>query len=620
MGQAHKRQTRKSVSAPGVSHTAFWWHVAILLVAGGLTYANSLAGPFIFDDRASIIDNKQIEDLADLSRVLSPPHETPVAGRPVANLTLAINYAIGERNVAGYHVANIALHVLCALVLYGVLRRLTHQPHLAFATALLWMVHPLNSEVVNYITQRTESLLALWYLLTVYASLRALDPRRRVQWTITAVMCCALGMASKESMVTAPVMIAAIDRVFAFPSWSAAWRARGRLYAALAATWLILIPVATGARNLSAGFSTYDAAPWSYFLNQAQLVVHYMYLAIWPRALAIYYGWPRALSLNDVSPQLLLLVALGIATVAALRREARLGIAGLWFFVTLAPTSSFVPIATEVGAERRMYLPLIGVVVLGVAFARWLRQAVAARLPRPPSPDLTRWVGAGALTAVALALGIGTALRSREYASALTLAETTLARWPTPAAHSVYGTELAAAGRFREAEPELRLAASEFPPARYYLGIVLAAEGRSADAEAQFLAFVNDQPDPLDQVRLARLAIADLMMKQQRWADATTQYERVLSIREGDVETRALLANALVRQQRYAEAIVQYRLYLARIPDNTIALAGLGIALISTGNVEEAIRTFRRAVELEPGNANAQQNLARALAMRGKGF
>jgi hypothetical protein len=157
--------------------------VLLLVVAGVLPYLNSLKRPFLFDDVSSVIGNERIRRLDD-PRVLWPERERPVAGRPLVNLSFAVNYALGGLNVVGYHLANVALHVLCGIVLFLVVREALGLPHvpppvrdrapvLAFTVALVWLLHPLNSEVVTYVTQRTESMMALFYLLTLYASLRA---------------------------------------------------------------------------------------------------------------------------------------------------------------------------------------------------------------------------------------------------------------------------------------------------------------------------------------------------------------------------------------------------------------------------------------------------------------
>src|SRR5262245_14945325 len=222
---------------------------ALLVLAGLLTYAPSISSPFIFDDAGAIVENTQVRELRP-SVALAPRRESPTAGRPIVNLSFAINYAVGGLSVAGYHMTNIALHLLCGLVLFGVVRHtlglsaipasLRHRADdLAFAVALLWVVHPLNSEVVDYLTQRTESMMALFYLLTIYCAIRAAAgpaasgrhlPRSSQLWSVAAVVCCALGMASKESMVTAPVVVLLYDRIFLYDSMKRAFRERWLLY------------------------------------------------------------------------------------------------------------------------------------------------------------------------------------------------------------------------------------------------------------------------------------------------------------------------------------------------------------------------------------------------------
>ena len=114
---------------------------------------------------------------------LHPPRQTPVAGRPISNLSFAINYAAGGLDVTGYHVWNIGVHILAALALLGTLRMTgpwaapdadrTTSDRLALVCTLVWVLHPLNSEAVNYLTQRTESMVGLFYLLTMYAAITA---------------------------------------------------------------------------------------------------------------------------------------------------------------------------------------------------------------------------------------------------------------------------------------------------------------------------------------------------------------------------------------------------------------------------------------------------------------
>src|SRR5882672_10216073 len=144
--------------------------IPVLVICAGLyAYHNSLHGPFIFDDLPSIPYNRSIRHLWPLQDVLLPPPIRQIVTRPTVNLSLAVNYALGGLNVWGYHVFNVTVHLLGALVLYGVARRTllapglcdrycAGAPWLALAMTLIWVVHPLQTESVTYTRQRTELL------------------------------------------------------------------------------------------------------------------------------------------------------------------------------------------------------------------------------------------------------------------------------------------------------------------------------------------------------------------------------------------------------------------------------------------------------------------------------
>ena len=167
------------------------------------------------------------------------------------------------------------------------------------------------------------------------------------------------------------------DRVFVFESWREAVRTRRRLYLGLAASWLVLAGLVSSGPRAAVSGSDAGVPVWTYLLNQAVVIVDYFRLTAWPSNLVVFYGWPEMLSLGDVLPQAVVVVALLALTGVALVKAPYVGYLGAWVFVTLAPTSSFVPIATEVGAERRMYLPLMALAVLAAVAAH----AFAARVP-----------------------------------------------------------------------------------------------------------------------------------------------------------------------------------------------------------------------------------------------
>jgi tetratricopeptide (TPR) repeat protein len=626
---SRKRSRAQSVHERSAS-TFVWWPIAVLAVACFVTYWNSVSGPFIFDDELSVTYNDSIRQWWRIGRVLFPDRDSSVAGRPLVNISFAINYALGGGDVFGYHLWNIAIHLLCALVLFGIVRRTLRSINLAFAAALVWMLHPLNSEAVNYLTQRTESMMALFYLLTLYASIRAASAARPARWQTAAVAACAAGMGCKESMVTAPLMVVLYDRIFLFGSFKDAVARRWRLYAGLAATWVLLAAsIWSGPRGQSAGFSN-DVRPWTYLLNQTIMITQYLRRAIWPRSLVIIYGWPLPLTLADVAPYALFVVVLIVLAVVMLVTRPKLGFLCGWFFVTLAPTSSIVPIATEVGAERRMYLPLTALVVLAVIGADRAVTYVASTFTwtegRPARLAFSR---APLLIVVATALAAATIDRNREYASGLSLMRTVVDRWPTSPAQHMLGGALIGAGYHEEAVPLLRAAIAGAPRARYELGLELFNEGKLDEAIEQLSALIDtwSSPPPVHphwqpplriDVVAAHEIIGRAYAKQKQWPKAIDQFEQALALDPSNVDVHKLIAGMHFEQQAFDEAIVEYRTFLNSRPNDPEALGNVGIALAVTNKLDDAIAAFRHAVEVDPKNGGAQRNLANALFDAGK--
>jgi hypothetical protein len=153
-----------------------------LLIGIGLAaYFNSFAGSFLLDDKLRIIDNPQIRRLWPLWAVMA--HST----RPILELSLALNYAVGGLNPWTYHAFNLAVHLSAGLLLFGIVRRMLESDRLrarygdlsrwlAIAVAAIWLVHPLQTESVTYIIQRAESLMGVLFLMTMYCGIRACGP------------------------------------------------------------------------------------------------------------------------------------------------------------------------------------------------------------------------------------------------------------------------------------------------------------------------------------------------------------------------------------------------------------------------------------------------------------
>jgi tetratricopeptide (TPR) repeat protein len=415
-----------------------------------LAYADSFTGPYLFDDGGAIIDNPTIRHLGTALEPL--PNGTPVSGRPLVNLTFALNYRLSGLAVGSYHVVNLAIHVLAALALFGLIRRALLLPALAprwreaslevaGVSALLWAAHPLQTESVTYLSQRAESLMGLFYLLTLYAFVRGVESGDR-RWEVASVAACLAGMASKEVMVSAPLIVLLFDRTFVAGSFRAALQKRAAYYSALAASWLLLAleMVHVGSRGGAVGPGL-KINSWHYALTQFHALALYLGLSLWPHPLAFDYGTDTVPSLGAVVPEALLVIGLLGATAWLIHRRSALGFVGAWFFAILAPSSSIVPLAKQTIAEHRMYLPLAAVILLLVLGV----QAVTGR---------GRW--AALLAGPFLVL---TLLRNAEYVDGLKLWSESVARHPAnPRAHINLGNAYVNAGRLEAAEAEFTFA------------------------------------------------------------------------------------------------------------------------------------------------------------------
>ena len=624
--------TRSPAAAPPHRGSALLPAAGIVLAALAAWF-NSLSAPFIFDDEAVITANPTIRHLWT---ALAPPAVSGpgVAGRPLVNFSLALNYALGGLDVRGYHLLNLAIHVLAALTLFGIVRRTLlrmegdGRPDPAgatwwgFAAALVWAVHPLVTETVTCVVQRTESIVSLCYLLTLFCFIRGVDasgnqPSRdedgakpaATGWFALAVLACLSGMASKEVMVTAPLVVLLYDRAFVAGTFAAAWHRRRVLYLGYAATWILLgyLVLSTGAeRGGTVGFGL-GVSAWSYALTQCRALTLYLRLALWPHPLVVDYGTAVVSSVAAVWWRGLIVWALLGATGWALVRRPGMGFLGAVFFLILAPSSSVLPLVTQTIAEHRMYLPLAVVVTAGmVAARRWLGRA-----------------GLAALLVVAAPLGWLTHRRNADYRTAVSIWRDAVAKVPgNPRAHGNLGNALVAAGRYEEAVTQyhdaLRLQ-PDYIQADNNLGDALLQLHRPLEAVAALMDALRLFPANPDAHH--NLGNADVQLG--RFEDAIREYEAALRVQPDAADTQRALAaarfdwaNALAQQGRFADAVTQFREVVRRDPGNLRALVNLGNALLMLGRPDEAIAAYQEALRLRPDDPKIKENLDVARSLR----
>lgn len=634
-----------------------WFGLAsgAILAAGVLAiYGRTFSVPLLFDDASSIADNGSIRHLWPIGPVLSPPEGAGVGGRPLLNLSFALNYAVGGTSVFGYHLVNLFIHVLAGWTLFDLVRRTLRRPPLAahfgsaapalaLAIAAVWTWHPVQTESVTYLSQRAESLMGLCYLLTLYCFLRGAETGNKFHrggWLCLAVMACMAGAMTKEVMATAPLLVVLYDRTFISGSFAGAWRRHWLVFLALGATWIPLGALMVNLPHRGVGFGG-GVTWWGYGLNECRVVTKYFLLAFWPQPLVFDYGPELAAPLSGIWAYVLVVAALLAATVVALWRAPGIGFLPAAYLLIVAPTSSVIPILWQPMAESRLYLPLAALVsgaVVGT-FVLAARRSLAA------------------FALIAIGLGLVAALRNGAYTSSLTLWRDTVAKRPAnPRAHNYYGFELARVpGRLEDAVAEyqeaLRLrpdfpeahnnlgnawertpgrgndAVGEFETAvrlkpslaegHYNLGTILGRmPGRSEDAIREFEEAVRLKPDFAE----AHYNLGTILEKLPgRLSDAVTQYREAVRLRPDYVEAHCNLGNVLAAAGRIDEAIRHYEEAIRRQPDYGEAHFNLGNVLKKVpGRQAEAITQYEEALRLLPDYAEAHNNLGNALNAAGQ--
>lgn len=597
-----------------------------LLAAGAIAiYSRTFSVPLILDDKNSITDNVTIRHLWPIWTALSPPNDAGVGGRPLYNLSYALNYAFGGTSVFGYHLVNLIIHMLAAWTLFALVRRTLLRPilaerfgsaatYLALAVGAIWAWHPVQTESVTYVTQRCESLMGLFYLLTLYCFLRGAEADGEGAcrtWFVLSVLACLAGVATKEVIITAPLLVLLYDRTFISGSFSGAWQRHWRLYLALVATWLPLGYLMTGLHDRGAGFG--QGATWlAYGWTECRVVVKYLLLAIWPHPLVFDYGPFSTVPMGVVWPYALVLVSLlAITAWALLRPQTKpgvfggqaLGFAGAWFFLILAPTSSIVPLVGQPMAEHRLYLPLAGIVALIVLGAF----AIGGRRCLP------------VFALIAVSLGLAAARRNQDYSSEPAIWNDTIAKCPENArAYCNLGTYwLKTPGRLNDAiaqyEEALRLR-PDYAEVHDDLGYALEKiPGRLNDAIAQYEETLRLKPDFVE----ARNNLGEAQSHiPGQLNDAIAQFDEVLRLKPDYAEAHNNLGFALEEKPgRLNDAIAQFNEALRLKPNYAEAHNNMGFVLERMpGRLNDAISQLDEALRIRPDYAEAHNNLAIALA------
>jgi protein O-mannosyl-transferase len=584
------RSMSNTHEVPNVCFRSAVWIGVLLAALVGLIYGRAAHAPFVHDDNISVLHNPSIVRLwplfgtADRPGPLNPPRDAVTSGRPLVNLSFALNYYFGGYDTAGYHIVNIVLHALSSIVLYGILRRAmlldcfegrlaTASTPLAAGTALVWAMHPLQTDAVEYVSQRTELMMGFCYLATLYGSLRYFTsewPTSKAVAAVGATVACFAGMACKEVMVSAPVMVLLFDRTFQSGSFRVAIKKSWPLYAGLFGSWTLLLALnfhapRSGAAGWHAGLPAYV-----WWFTQAKVVLLYLRLSIWPWPLIIHRETPLVWTLSASWPWVASALAAFAAAMILVWRRRAVGFLGVWFFAILSPTL-VVPMPSEVVAERRMYLPLAAVVTLVivggfVALSRRRQFEHTANDPKAPRSSPLRPVLVASLV-VTIVFCVVTNYRLEAYRDVITIWRDAVAYQPDNVRATInLGCALEDACQYQAAIEQFERAI-EIDPTRPDVGLAHRSLG---------LTWAScNQPER-----------------------AIHHLELAMQLRPDVARDHGTLGALLLTVHRFAESAPQLELAARQDPSDVLARANLATAYANIGRSSEAVAAARQAQAL----------------------
>jgi tetratricopeptide (TPR) repeat protein len=593
--------------------------LVLLAVAVIFIYAETLSGPFIFDDRNNIRDNPHIRiSQITWSGLTSAAVDSPSHHRPVANISFALNYYMHGYNVVGFHAVNIIIHIISGILLYFLVQTTFRTPALqsryerykwiSFFSAAIWLFHPLQTQSVSYIVQRMNSLAAMFYILSFlcYAQLRV-HPQDRRKWALLSgcILAGMLALGTKENAATLPLFLLLYEWYF-FRDLSLKWlKEHLALLAGLLLLTAIVALVFLGIHPLDkiwAGYAFRNFTPAQRLLTEMRVVIFYISLFFWPHPSRLNLDHDFALSHSLTDPittlfSMLAIVVLLVLAVVTAKNQRLISFGILWFLGNLVIESSIFGL--EIIFEHRLYLPsMMFSLVVVVLVYRWVRPA---------------WLKPLILCTLTIVAALWTYERNEVWGDRIAIWQDCIKKSPHKARpYNNLGAALADAGQYDKAIEQYHKALQinpYYPNAYTNLGFALAKQGKVEQSITQFLKALELKPR--DYETLSNLGVALLM--QNRQAEALEYLSEAVALNPYFAKAHNNLGVALNRLGRAQDAIDQYSIALQLDPDYAEAYNNLGVALANQGRFDEAIEQFSAALKIYPGYANARQNLERSL-------
>ncbi|TAL23280.1 MAG: tetratricopeptide repeat protein [Nitrospirae bacterium] len=637
------------------------FHLLLIGLIGIIIYSNTFNVPFHWDDTPNIVANYKLKDLSNFW----PPSES----RWFGYLTFVLNYYFGGLNVAGYHIVNLIIHIFNAILVYWLVVFTCKTPYfkvsvisvseqtqktdtvhyspihpfssasggqayLPLFIALIFVSHPIQTQAVTYIVQRFTSLAAFFYLLSLVTYIKSrLSIPHATRYTLYAVslFSAILAMKTKEIAFTLPFVILLYE--FSFVSKPPSKIAELKKLLPLAGILLTLLiiplsligldkPLGDAIGELRETSQESEEIPrWSYLITQFRVIVTYLRLFFIPANQNLDYDYPLYHSLFN--PQvflsflfLLIILALGIYLLYAKRHTLSasrfLSFGIFWFFITLSVESSIIPIR-DVIFEHRLYLPVIGIIIVFVSAAFYILQAMIQ------NPKRSLAACCLLLATAVIVLSIAAYQRNAVWHDEIKLWEDAARKSSGKVrTHFNLGAVYYKQGLLNEAVLEYKTALRLDP--RYSallhnnLGNAYYSQGRAYEAIQAYKDALRLNPGLAE----PHYNIGNIYMSEGRLNEAVQEYKEALRLNPGYAEIHNGLGFAYYEQGKLAEAAQEFLTVIQLDSYNPEAHNSVGNVYMKLGRLDQAIAHYQAALRLEPNHAITRYNLG--LAYRQKGL
>ncbi len=619
--------------------------IIFFILMGFAIYANTINAPFIYDDIRNITENEHIRmtelSIDQIAETLKSP-----APRPAANLSFALNYYFDQYNPAGYHIVNIVIHIITGILLFLFLkitlniagqlsdvenkisffgRQYSSNPNIlpAFLAALIWLVHPLNTQSVTFIVQRMNSMSAMFYMLSFlcyikgrtlqqpFAGLSDTSQTSMIKpglWFAGCLVSGILALASKQNAAMLPFFIILFEWFF-FQDLKWDWVKKKLLWigcmifimAAIAAIFFM-----TGTKS----FSLYAIQNFTLpqrLLTEFRVLLYYISLIFYPHPsrLNLDYDYPISISLTDPMTTtvcfIVIAVLLAVSVIFA-KKNRLLSFAILWFFGNLAVESTFIGLALIF--EHRTYLPSMMLIFL---FVMLLFKSIKIK-----------WISLGIVFILIPLLSIWTFQRNMIWQDDITFWQDNIRKSPNKAnPYNNLGYTLMSDDSYDRAITYLKTAISlnpHYAEAHHNLGAAYNAVKDHQKAIYHLQQALKEEPFSIK----TYYSLGRIYHETGDQQNALNTFKKIIAIDPNNAEALNDIGMVLKSQNKPHKALGYFKKAIESDRKFIPAYINCGALLADLGKTDTARTYYSDALAIDPKNVEIHNNLGNLAAKKGQ--